>query len=325
MHEWGGKTSKVAQLTWSNAGWATWIKGTSLGCDLPQPGVTLFDITFPGIISNWPAQKSECQLASWWLWILFWDTLTHALGINLELNLYQTEPGTTKWVPGQLQLACAEWWLSGDKSEWDTMIRIRARKPKSSFIFPAFLEFEFELESWHWKRHQYLMYLMRWKGILHITFLSLVVPVVWGGCWLRFDALDNRGLAIRGVIWVTRWHWIPIARTAPSRDDAATQIGFSCLHHLPPPMSRPSSQTGSIEADNSDNFGPVENSWATIIHFGAEIDLCHRKKDSSDNIYLWSKIEMYIYCEMLSKPNIFLNTPEQMNHPTNSSIKVLPS
>ena len=167
--------------------------------------------------------------------------------------------------------------------------------------------------------------LMRWKGILHIALLRLVVPVVWGGCWLRFDALDNRGLAIRGVIWVTRWHWIPIARTAPSRDDAATQIGFSCLHHLPPPMSRPSSQTGSIEADNSDNFGPVETSQATIIHFGAEIDMSHRKKDTSDNIYLWSKIQMYIYSEMLSIPNIFLNALEQMNHPTIWSCEVLPS
>ena len=146
-----GKTSKVGQLTWSNAGWATWIKETTLGCDLP--GVTLFDIIFPGIISNWHAQKSECQLISWWLWILFWDKLTHALGINLELNLYQTAPGTTRWVPGQLQLvckSCAEWWLSGDKSESDRMTRIRAWKPKSSFIFPAFLEFEFELESCHW-------------------------------------------------------------------------------------------------------------------------------------------------------------------------------
>ena len=120
-----------------------------------------FLILYFQAFGNWPAQKAECQFASWWLWILFWDKLTHGLGINRELNLNQTAPGTTKWVPlpGQLQLvfkSCAEWWLYGDKSESDKMIKIRARKPKSSVIFPAFLKFDVTWALSYWRRNQYL-------------------------------------------------------------------------------------------------------------------------------------------------------------------------
>ena len=34
---------------------------------------------------------------------------------------------------------------------------------------------------------------------------------------------------------------------------------------------------------------------------------------------------MYVYSEMFSKPNIFLNAPEQINHPTICSCKELSS